>query len=475
MKYTNYKIIGIFVLAIVIYSCASSRVYDNGELVGARLATWNEPQPYGMVKIPRGHILLGKTKVDSLWGDPLVNRSISVDAFWMDKTEITNAQYRQFVYYVRDSIIRQRLANPSYAGEDEYIITEDDNGDPIKPYINWKKSIPTEKNATEEELKAINSVYKTNPITGEKKLDPSQMLYKYEIYNYHDAALYSKYLDNNGIYNVNWEDPKYKNGITISKDTAYIDDSGNVIRETISRKLRNSYDFLNTYIVSIYPNSNVWVTDFPNSQNEIYTKMYFNHPAYDDYPVVGVSWNQAVAFCTWRSRMFKKNIKLPQGQMVEDFRLPTQAEWEYAARMGNDNTVYPWSSESLLSNKDCFLANYKPSEGNYTADKHLITSRVATFEPNDFGLYDMAGNVSEWTSTAYTRSLLKKINDINPQLSYQASFEDPHEKTLKVVMGGSWKDISRYIKSNQQSAEYQDVPRSYIGFRCVRSAIDFAK
>lgn len=475
----NYRNKILYVISILfticLYCCASSSSLGSGALVGAKLTTWNEPQPYGMIKIPRGSILLGETKKDSLWGAPALSKMVSVDAFWMDKTEVTNAQYRQFIYYIRDSIIRQRLADPSFAGEEEYIITENENGDPIGPYINWQKSIPSEKNASEDELRAINSVYKINPITGAKELDPNQIIYRYETFNYHDFALYAKYLDSDNKYNLSWEDSKYKDGIIISKDTAYIDNTGKVIRNTITRKLKSVYDFLNTYIVFVYPDQNVWVTDFPNSKNEIYTKMYFNHPAYDDYPVVGVSWEQAVAFCHWRSDIFKKNTKLPKGQLIEDFRLPTQAEWEYAARMGNNNVFYPWSSESLLSGRECFLANFKPSIGNYTADNHLITSRVASFESNDFGLYDMAGNVSEWTSTAYTESLLKKVNDINPQLYYQASYNDPHKKTLKVVMGGSWKDISRNIKSNHRSSEYQDIPRSYIGFRCVRSAIEFVK
>lgn len=462
-------------ILMLICSCVASKNNSGGELVGAKLATWNEPSPYGMVKIPRGSINLGTDEVDTLLGSIPQSRTISVDAFWMDKTEISNSQYRQFVYYVRDSITRQRLADPAYGGDEEYLITEDKFGEPIKPQINWKKAIPSEKKATEEELKAINSLYKTNPITGKKDLDPSQLLYKYEVYNYHDAALYSKYLEKDPSRNVNWEDPKYEKEFIISKDTAYIDNSGRVVRETINRPLSSVYDFLNTYIVAIYPDNNVWVRDFPNSKNEIYTKMYFNHPAYDDYPVVGVTWEQAMAFSAWRTELFKTNVKIPEGQMIEDFRLPTQAEWEYAARMGDSNTAYPWSSESLKSNNDCFLANYKVSNGNYTSDKHLITSRVGTFEPNNFGLFDMAGNVSEWTSTAYTGSLLKQVNDINPQLFYQASMNDPHRKTLKVVMGGSWKDISRYIQSNQRTSEYQNVPRSYIGFRCVRSAIDFVK
>ena len=85
----------------------------------------------------------------------------------MDETEVTNSQYRQFVNYVRDSIIRERLADPAFGGDETFKITEDEFGEPVKPYLNWKKPIPWKK-PTEDELRAIESVYIKNPITGEK-------------------------------------------------------------------------------------------------------------------------------------------------------------------------------------------------------------------------------------------------------------------------------------------------------------------
>jgi hypothetical protein len=97
----------------------------------------------------------------------------------MDETEITNSQYKQFVYWVRDSIIRERMADPAYAGDDFYIITEDIYGDPVTPHLNWSIPIPWTRN-TEEEEATINSLYKTHPITGEKMLDASQMNFRYE-------------------------------------------------------------------------------------------------------------------------------------------------------------------------------------------------------------------------------------------------------------------------------------------------------
>lgn len=89
----------------------------------------------------------------------------------MDETEITNSKYKQFVFWVRDSIIRERLADPAYGGNEAFKIEEDKEGNPITPYLNWNKAIPW-RNANEDEMRAIESVYRTNPITGRRELDP---------------------------------------------------------------------------------------------------------------------------------------------------------------------------------------------------------------------------------------------------------------------------------------------------------------
>lgn len=459
-------------LLFTIGSCASRRGFGGGgELVGAPLTSWNEPSPYGMVLIPRGAITLGHTEADVLWGRMADAKPISVDAFWMDRHEITNAQYRQFVYYVRDSLIRERLADPAYGGNPDYKITTDRYGDPIEPYLDWSKPLPSARNAFDEELAAMNSVYHTNPITKQKGLDPAQMLFRYEKYDYHSAAFYSEQLlslrlPKSASYNPE-EDPAIP---YISKDTAYIDDSGVVVRETLTRKLRSEYDFLNTYIVAIYPDESCWVKDFQNSENERYTRLYFNHPNYDNYPVVGVSWEQADAFCAWRSRIYKASVDVPEGMLVEPFRLPSEAEWEYAARVGDSSRKYPWSSTDAEGEGGCYYGNFKPDEGDYTADGYLIPAEVGSFSPNDFGLYDMAGNVSEWTSTTYMASAYKEVDDINPQINYHSTSEDAVAMQMKVVRGGSWKDIARFIQSNVREKEQQSAKRSYIGFRCVKNA-----
>ena len=458
-----------FLLALAVASCLSPQSYGNangGEVTGVGSAAVNEPVPYGMVLVERGSIRVGEEEADSLWGAGAPAKDISVDAFWMDETEVSNAKYRQFVYWVRDSIIRERLADPAYGGDESFKISEDQYGEPITPYLNWKKPIPWQR-PTEEEQRAIESVYVTNPITGEKMLDAAQMNYRYSIYDYTQAALRKNRL-NPAERNRNTDIPTdYEAQVIISKDTAYIDDEGAIVRETITRPLSSAYDFLNTYIVNIYPDTTCWVNDFPNANNEVYLNLYFSHPNYNNHPVVGVSWEQANAFCAWRTDYLLRGLGA-QAKWVQRYRLPSEIEWEFAAR-GRNGAKYPWDSNDTKSDKGCYYANYKPGEGNYTKDGSLITSRCGIFSANSNGLYDMAGNVAEWTSTVYTEAGVLQMSDINPDLQYRAAKEDPYSMKKKTIRGGSWKDAVRFIQGATRDYEYQNESRSYIGFRCVRS------
>ena len=470
MQYKAWRVmmpLCLFAFLLLLTSCFGSKATtaSGGELTGTGGRSFSEPAPYGMVLIKRGHLHMGIENTDTLWGKQTPVRDISVDGFWMDDTEITNSEYRQFVNYVRDSIIRERLADPNYGGDESYKIEEDKNGDPVKPHLNWKKALPRKPN--EDEQRALESVYATNPVTGEKMLDCKQMNYRYEIYDYVEAAKRRNRINPvernlNTDIQVNPEEQ-----VWISKDTAYIDDEGKIVRQTINRQLTGPWDFLNTYIVNIFPDTTCWVNDFPNAENEVYMRNYFSNPAYNDYPVVGVTWEQANAFCAWRTEFLLKGLGAA-ARYVQRYRLPTEAEWEYAAR-GKDQNEFPWANEDVASGKGCFYANFKPDNGNYTKDGNLITSKVGIYSANSNGLYDMAGNVAEWTSTIYTEAGVDAMNDINPQLSYNAAIEDPYRLKKKSVRGGSWKDPESYIRSAWRSSEYQNQPRSYIGFRCVRS------
>lgn len=467
MLHKIVNILAALALCGLMASCMGSgrAMMSGGEVTGTRGASFNEPTPYGMVEVKRGYLKVGLEKNDSLWGTVTSQKDISVDGFWMDQTEVTNGMYRQFVEWVRDSIIRERLADPQYGGDETYKIEVDRNGDPVKPHLNWAKPLPRKPN--EDQERAINSVYYTHPIDGTRMIDTKQLNYRYEVFDYEKAALRKYRLDPKER-SLNTDHPADPDEVVmISKDTAYVDDNGQIVRQTIERPLSSLYDFLNTYIVPVYPDTTVWVNDFSNANNEQYMKLYFSSANYNDYPVVGVSWEQAEAFCAWRTNYLLKGMG-PQAKFIQRYRLPTEVEWEYAAR-GKEGNPYPWQGMESKSQDGCYYANFKPDRGNYTDDGNLITSRVGIYGANSNGLFDMAGNVAEWTSTVYTEAGVDAMADLNPQLTYNAAKEDPYVLKRKSVRGGSWKDPMSYIRSAWRTWEYQNQPRSYIGFRCVRS------
>ena len=456
----------ITVTSLILTACMgsqSSAMATGGEVTGSRGQNVSEPVPFGMVAVHKGSLKVGLEN-DTLWGMEIPTRSISVDGFWMDEHEVSNSKYRQFVNWVRDSIIRERLADPAYGGDETYKIEEDKEGNPITPHLNWSKPIPRKPN--EDEERAIESVYVIHPIDGTKMLDVKQLNYRYEIYDY-AAAAQRRFRLNPEERDLNTDHAVSEEKVMISKDTAWVDDEGKIIRKTITRELSGPWDFLNTYIVNVYPDTTCWVNDFRNSDNETYLRNYFSNATYNDYPVVGVTWEQANAFCAWRTDYLLKGLG-PEARYVQRYRLPTEAEWEYAAR-GKNQTEFPWENEDVKTGNGCFYANFKPDRGNYTKDGNLITSRAGIYSPNSNGLYDMAGNVAEWTSTIYTEAGVDAMNDLNPQLEYKAAKEDPYRLKKKSVRGGSWKDPESYIRSAWRTWEYQNQPRSYIGFRCVRS------
>jgi len=320
---------------------------------------------------------------------------------------------------------------------------------------------------SEDQERALNSVYKTHPYDGTRMLDVKQMNFRYETFDYEKAALRKYRLDpRERVLNTDVE-VNPDEVVMISKDTAYVNDNGEIVRETINRPLSSLYDFINTYIVPVYPDTTVWVNDFPNANNSMYMKNYFSSPAYNDYPVVGVTWEQAQAFCAWRTEFLLRGMG-PEARYIQRYRLPSEIEWEYAAR-GREGHTFPWEGAASKNEKGCFYANFKPDRGNYTEDGNLITSRVGQYGANDNGLFDMAGNVAEWTNTVFTEAGVQSMADVNPELRYEAAKEDPYFLKRKSVRGGSWKDPQSYIRSAWRTWEYQNQPRSFIGFRCVRT------
>ena len=431
-----------------------------GELVGVgRKATFKEANPYGMVFIQRGSFLMGENDQSAIGGIPDKPVNVSVDAFWMDQTEITNSEYRQFVNSVRDSIALRLLV---MAGKDEYR-QKDKRGENLSlpaDVAQLKKNAKVPWNSRDEEIQDILSeLYygAADALFGGKEFDPTKLRYRYEYVDYDQAALQSN------KYNINTGG--YREGAKVRVDTSYIDDNGVVRHETIIRDLRSRRDLISTRIVNIYPDTIMWLRDFQYAYNEPKMMMYFSHQGYREYPVVGVSWEQATAFCHWRTVLFNGANKV-KGQ---NYRLATEAEWEFAARGGRQLALYPWGGNYIRDNQGCFMANFKPMRGSYTEDTGATTMKVGSFMPNDYGLYDMAGNVSEWTSSAYNISNSALVHDMNPNFQYNAKEDDADILKRKIVKGGSWKDIAYYLQCGVRTYEYQGEGRPYIGFRCVRS------
>ena len=456
----------LIIIALVLLIIIAARPV--GELNGITKKTkrFQEENPYGMVFVKRGSFIMGANDQSAIGSLSDKSINVTVGAFWMGATEITKNEYKQFVHWVRDSIAMRMLINSNALGYQK-LTTYNNRENPLdnlspeelaKVPLNWKAKIPW--SSKDDTVKAVLGrfyFFSENAIGRSNQMNPAILTYKYEWINYDQAALPgNKYNVATGAYPKNAK---------VRVDTSYVDENGVIVNRTIERKLVNRKDLISTRIVNVYPDTVMWLRDFQYAYNDPKMKMYFSHPGFAQYPVVGVTWEQAQAFCNWRTQLYNTTHKVG-GQ---DYRLPTEAEWEYAARGGKQLGLYPWGGNYLRDNNGCFLANFKPMRGSYTDDTGATTMKVGSFAPNDYGLYDMAGNVAEWTSSAYVSSTNTMVADMNPNFQYNAKNDDADVLKRKVIKGGSWKDIAYYLQCGVRTYEYQYESRPYVGFRCVRS------
>ena len=303
----------------------------NGEITATGRKGWKQPTPYGMVLVPSGSFIMGQADEDVAATQINMNRQVTISSFYMDDSEISNHEYRQYV----NALLADSVAT---LGEEEIM-------------------------------------------------------------------------------------------------------------------------------AKFYPDTAVWKSDFTYHNGDPMLEHYYAHPAFDTYPVVGVSWLAAKHFCKWRTNMLDDQRTKDGGYRSFGFRLPSEAEWEWAARGGKSGAKYPWGNPYVANGKGCYLANFKPQRGNFDADGYPYTAPANAYNANDYGLYNMSGNVAEWCRDAYADNSNAIVWDMNPD---NQNADEPR----KVVRGGSWKDIAYYLETGTRSYEYEDQKRSYIGFRCVMDNLE---
>jgi formylglycine-generating enzyme len=390
---------------------SGSSLPNDGQVHGiAPSNKYSLPKPPGMVYVPQGTFHMGPSDEDINYAFTARNKAVSINGFWMDATEITNNEYRQFVKWVIDSIAGDAM---SYR-------------DAKSNALDWKKIKAMKWDSkTMETIGTKLFVSPDNRIFGQQAIDPEKVSYIVEDFDLKDAA------------------QRVNKGKSLSQ-------------------------FIKRYTEkSVYPDTLVWMRDFAYSYNEPMTRRYYSHVAFGNYPVVGVTWKQAQAFANWRTRYLNTFLISKKRTVESNFRLPFEAEWEYAARGGRSQSMFPWGNYYLRNKKGCLLANFKPGRGNYPEDGGFYTVRADAYWPNDYGLYCMAGNVAEWTSSWYYEGGYNFQHDMNPDIRYDAKDSDPPRMKRKVVRGGSWKDVGYYLQTGTRNYEYQDTAKSYLGFRCV--------
>tara|TARA_B110000902_G_scaffold256585_1_gene323585 strand:+ start:6730 stop:8109 length:1380 start_codon:yes stop_codon:yes gene_type:complete len=443
------KIVLLSFAIALITSCGSK---DKGELIGVKGKKWHPEKPFGMSLVPGGAFVMGKSDDDIVGAQDAPTKTVTVRSFYMDETEITNSEYRQFVNWVRDSIIRSELAQYELDVHDDLDAENDNTLNMFAYKQNTFDYLEDKESEDEEDISAYDQY--VEEFFGEQEYtinNDVDLIFDRDEYPdiYYAEIMEGMFLPKEQSYNGlrTWDVKKFK------FQNSYLN-----LEESIKKRKR----IISTEDpVPVYPDTTAWVRDFEYSYNEPMHNDYFWHQAYGAYPVVGVSWRQAQAFCQWRTLNKNSYQKSKKKQAVNSFRLPSEAEWEFAARGGLEGATFPWGGPYAKNDRGCFMANFKPLRGNYAADQALYTVEADAYEPNDYNLYNMSGNVAEWTMSSYHTSSYLFSSTINPNVNKR-------EYSRKVVRGGSWKDVAYYLQVSSRDYELDSMQRSYIGFRTVQ-------
>ena len=426
--------------------------------------------PPGMVYVPGGSTIIRYSQSST---DSNAVKKVSLSSFFIDKTECTNQQFRQFTEWVIDSV-----AICGYLKDDAYFREEAGSDTTVKRHIDWTKV--NHKRIWES----------TNPEVMEK-LKPMR--------------------DENGEIRKEFYTFTYK----------YMKAYGSNPKAKVGE--------YTTEVLNVYPDEKIWAKDLTNAQVDVMVENYFTTPPYDDYPVVGITWKQARAYAYWRTCTASAFTDVADYMKYYRliYSLPTEAQWVYAAGQDmkaqnakaknipdgftlerenvdkNDKEAKNATTDSTAKTGDStavaatpkvdsaaqvvavietadsthvdrdevgLLENFKQDEGEYTTDGASFTLPVMAYAPNDFGIYNMVGNVAEWVIDAYSPSTFAFVSDVNPELLYDADSTDVPAMKRKVVRGGSFMSSAKALSPYAREFELQDVAHCFIGFRLVMAA-----
>lgn len=248
---------------------------------------------------------------------------------------------------------------------------------------------------------------------------------------------------------INWKDPLLEPMMLLPEDRIF----GR--REINTDKIEYKTDISSqSEIINIYPDTLVWISDFTYSYNEPLVKNYFSKKSYDNFPVVGISLKQAMAFCQWKTEQLNKLLNHSGSEYRVKLRLPTNTEWESASTGEKDekNIFSPGRAYQInfgvIADRNGFIVK------QYKDDGYFYTGPVNSYTAGAYGIYQMKGNVAEWTLTPCDEIMNLEV-------------KSEKLKTSFTVKGGGWDSDPFYLQTGACQFFSANDAHSFIGFRYI--------